>query len=222
MIDPLHIVHEAMDVVDRNRKGRTDKIKALAAVIKGESDNVDLCYAWDKFKQNRTRMIINAYLLADANLDVIRQATHIPMRVLQVYTEYIFDMTVFRDETDRVDYVEKMAMHLSTEEHQFYTAALTAGDEYLSWLLRKGPEKAPKEVLKHFMMDSYFRSLEHRNAPLTSDIAHAALSWMKQGAGIAARLHQLDPQDDKEAMEELRLALGFEDTTINEYTTGAP
>ena len=76
LLNPVHRVETARTMLQLGQGRHPDpKVNELVACMRGESDDADLMYAWEKFEQPKSRYILNAFMLADTTYDVIRQAT---------------------------------------------------------------------------------------------------------------------------------------------------
>ena len=62
--------------------------------------------------------------------------------------------------------------------------------------------------------------MAHRGAPVNSDVAKEAHQWIRTAERLAKTLHAIDPEDQQEAEKQLRIALSYDDTTVNEETVG--
>lgn len=205
--DPHHRIHTAMAVMDKKKTSTDQKVLELLKVMQGKSTFTDLMYALDKFKSDRARIILDSFLLANTPHDVIRRATDVPPAVIQAYRDYIFDVSVFRDHLDKIDYVSHSKQYLPRDQQAFYEAALNQGGEYITWLLNRGSGRPPKEALENIMTEGLFMGQSHRGSDPTSERARQARSWFQLAAQAATNLQRLDPRDDVDALEELRLAL---------------
>jgi hypothetical protein len=221
--DPHFRVYEALDIVEDPRKKPSDKkVEELVKVITRQSKDEVLEYAWDKFQNSRSRICLNAFVIAEASPDTIRRSTGVPIAVVQAYAAYICDITVFRDRLDRLSYIDSVSQYGDQDEALYLRAAVTAGAPYIVWLLGNQTDETPKEVVRAHMIDGYHRAKAHRNAPLDSIIAREARIWASESSKNAVALHRIDPQESQDALEQLRLKLVYDDGTISENTVGAP
>jgi hypothetical protein len=221
--DPHHRAYAAIEVANKERAKTDDpKTKELVKVIGGTSSNSHLVYAWDKFSSTHSRIVLDSFLLADTTYDVIRRTTGVPIEVLQAYAEYIFDVAVFRDYLDRIDYVGHCRTYLPREEQAYYEAALTKGSDYIVWLMNGKVTTAPKAALEAVMVEGLFMGQAHRGADINSETAKQARAWLQLSSQNAANLQRLDPKDDEDALSELHLALTHDTKVINKDTPDAP
>jgi hypothetical protein len=225
MSSPYHIIDVALRCVNDRTSSDDEDVKRLLRVMHGKKvpkKDADLVYAWDKYQSPLTRNILNAFLLADATYDIIREATGIPLAVLKEYQKYFFDVDVFRDKMERIEFVEQECLHAAPQEAQFLKAAIQSGPDYIVWILNGQPKCAPREVIEHHMMEGFFRSQAHRGTEITSEVARQAHRWGQTSHRAAADLQRLDPRDDQDALAELHLRLTHDDETVNETTEDAP
>lgn len=220
--DPYHRIHAAEIAVDHKTPTSDPLVAQLVQVIEGTSTDDTLCYAWEKYRHPTQRNILEALLLADANSEQIADATEIPLAVIEAYSTHIYDRAVFRDRLDRVAYVEAVTKTAPPREARLLQTALTCGADYILWLLLGHRDLSPKQILRTAATDAHCRSQAHRLAPLDSEIAKEARLWADQAARLAMILEKVDPSDSRDAIESLKLALQYEDTTINQDTPGAP
>ena len=225
MSNPYHII-DAAQVCFRDELDSDDEdVRRLLRVMRGKKvpkKDQDLAYAYDKYRSTLTRAILNSFLLANTTYDIIREATGIPMPVLAEYQRYFFDVTVFRDKMERIEFVEQECRYCAPQEAMFLKAAIQNGPDYLVWVLNGKPKHHPRDVIEHHMMEGYFRSQAHRGTEITSDVALQAHRWSQTSHRAASDLQRLDPRDDQDALAELQLKLTTEDKTINQETEDAP
>ena len=202
------------------------KTAIIVKAIKGQKGvPAEVLYAWESYDQEDIRIILDALLLGDAPLSLICSTTKIPVDVLQAYSEYFFDISVFRNQLQRYSYVNSIRNHVTPQEASMLQSVINGGPEMLVWLLspgKKTPKHAPIEVLEIMMTENMYKALAGRTAPLGSIEAKVSLEASKTAIQAAANLQKLNPADDVDALAELKLALTHQDTSINANTVGAP
>lgn len=154
--------------------------------------------------------ILNALLLADAHPDEIVAALGIPARVLEYYSSFFFDKTVFPHNLAKYRWVVGLPVHSVEKEH--YVIALERGvEEVLSkyrvgWRPRLDPHKVTHEVLS----DMRSRFVEHRGRSSKDPIAQAALSHAGVTLAAARQLATLEREANattSSGMSDLKIAL---------------
>ncbi|MAG64368.1 MAG: hypothetical protein CMK74_00610 [Pseudomonadales bacterium] len=191
-------------------------------VLTKKVEDPTLQYALDKFEDNVSRTILNSLILAGATSDDIRRMTGIPTDVVEAYRLYVYDVTVFRDQLERVSYVRSAQQFLSDDESRFLEAAVTVGLDYLKWLLGEPTETTAKEVIQHQMLDAHYRSQSGRGAALTSDVAKQARVWADQASKNATILERVAPSRSADAYEQLRIALAYNNDVLSADSPDAP
>lgn len=222
--DPHFRVYDAFEVLKGQRKRKTvdERTNELLDVMNDASTDIDLSYAWDKYQQTSARLFLDSFLLCEASLEEIRQATGIGLGGLRAYSTHIFDNTVFRDQLDKLQYVADVSTYQTPEEAVYLRAALTGGAPYLAWLISGRKATMSKEVLQTVMTDAFFRSQVYRGVSLDSPIAKEARILAESAARFAVALEKIDPQESTELMHQLTITLSHRDETINKDTPGAP
>ena len=220
-MDPHHRIIAAQKAIEKGEKPGDPKVAAIIlALTRGKNANKDLIYALNKFLHPYQRAVLDALCLGRASVEEIHEATEMPHGAITTYQEYLFDQTAFDDMLDRVTWVRSIQQHIAPDEVQLLQCVLTVGVRYLIWLLTGRGRFSPAEVLRHTMNDAMMRGMAHRNAPLDSAVAKEAHQWIRTAERLARAVHAIDPQDAQEAEKQLRIALSYEDTTVNQDTSG--
>jgi len=223
--DPQHRVAQAGRVLNKTMalsEVKDDKVKELLKVILGEDQDPTAVYAWEKYQDELSRVILNSYLLSDTTFDKIRRTTGVPLDVLNMYALYFFDVTIFRDQLEKVSYVGSQRGRIPSEQQVYLEAALTKGADYITWLLNGNVNQTPKRVLEAVMTEGYFMGQSHKGQDPTSDVAKQARNWLQMGNHAAINLLRAGVTESDDAFTELRLALTFDNNVINQTTEGAP
>lgn len=221
-IDPHHYAYAVLDALESGVTPVTEKARVLLSVVDGTEVNEVLRYAWNKYDEPIERTIIESFLLAEAPIENISKVTGVSPAVIKAYNEYIFDTLVFRDRLERISYVAKCRGYLPRDQFAYLESALTRGWEYLAWLLSHTAAHPPRKVLEVVMAEGLYMGLAHRGTQPETERAKQAKAWLQTGVAAATTLLRVDPNDDADALSELRLALVPEDTVSNAETTGAP
>lgn len=225
MLDPHFRVNAALAVIDHNKKTVDPKVATIVKAILGEPVTDEIKYAWEQYAQENIRIILDALFLGGATLSLIQQVTDIPINVLQAYCDYFFDITIFRNRLERYNYVSMMRDHIPPREAMLLETVITGGPEVLIWLLspgRKTLKHAPTEVLETMMTENMYKAISTRTAPLASPVARMGLECSRTAIQAASNLQKLNPTDDVDALAELKLALTYQDKSVNSAMLGAP
>lgn len=156
------------------------------------------------------RHILNALLLAEAHPDEIVAALGVPARVLEHYSAFFFDKSVFPHNMAKYRWVVGLPVHEIEKEH--YVIALERGaDEVLSryrvgWRPRLDPHKVTHEVLA----DMRSRFMEHRGRSSRDPVAQAALGHANVTLAAARQLSTMEREANattSSGMSDLKIAL---------------
>ena len=220
-MDPHHRLIAAQKAVKSGEKPKDVKIAAIiAAFTKSKNAKPELIRAVEKFLDPYQRAVMDALCLGRASVEEIHEATEVPHEVIVAYQEYLFDQDVFKDGLERISWVRAQQKYIAQDELQLLQCVLTVGVKYLTWLLTGRGKFSPAEVLRHSMNDAMFRGMAHRGAPVNSEVAKEAHQWIRTAERLAKTLHTIDPEDQQEAEKQLRIALEYDDATVNEDTAG--
>jgi hypothetical protein len=88
------------------------------------------------------------------------------------------------------------------------------GSDYLVWMYGGRDAVDTRTIVRHTMIDSFYRGMSHKGNSLTSRVAKEAQKWWTTAIKNAEILEKMEPQEAKQAYEELRIALEGKDETI--------
>lgn len=224
--DPHHLLAEAYRLLETGNVPTSGdpKVQELILALQGKSLREGLDYAIDKYRTEDHRHYIESMLIGGGSLDMIHHSTDIPREVVDCYCTYIFDRDVFRDRLDKFTYVKQLSnAKIITEEHfKLYQSSLVIGPDVIAWRLKGELEDLkPASIIRRCLGDAMFRGLSHRLMP-NVELTKNHVAWMKYTKELAAELAKIDPADEKEAAEALKVALRHEDNTVNAGTSGIP
>jgi len=197
-------------------------MEVLVQHLYGATVDPHLRYAIEKYEDSVSRSVLGSLLLAGAPSDLIRRVTDIATEIVEAYRTYIFDTTVFRDQLEKVSYVKAIRQYLPDDESSLFEASVSAGMEYLTWMLGHQPEITTKEVLRAQMLSAHYRSESGKNAPITSEVSKQARVWSKQASENAIALERIDPSKSTDAFNQLRIALTYQDEVWDSDAIDAP
>ena len=220
---PDHRYRAARAAIDTVVYERTGELEiALHALLRGTKHVImDVEYAYDLFSKPDHRGVLDAFILAQANFDQTSKALRIPVTVLRAYEHLFMDTSVFRNKLEALSYAQDYVGSAYCKE--LMKTAVTVGPLYLLWAFGNSDDLVDtRHVVRHTMLDSFFRGMAHKGNALTSAIAKEAQKWMQTAIKNAEILERIDPRTTKEASEELRLALAVRDTTLAAVNSPVP
>lgn len=169
-------------------------------------------YAYDLFQDAQHRAILDAFILAEAGLGTTSRVLNIPSDVLEFYVDMFFDTSVFRNRLEKISYASNYEGDAWASE--LLRTGVMVGADYLVWTYGGQDKLDTRAVVRHTMIDAFFRGMSHKGNSLTSGVAKEAQKWWATAIKNAEILEKMDPQAAKQAYEELRIALQGTDTTI--------
>jgi hypothetical protein len=160
-------------------------------------------YPYEVFKNDATRGVIEAFLIASEEDNVVGTALDMPAEEVNAYRQLFFDTTTFVTDLDLMVYMQNIPEDSPVKP--LYKIAFHQGIGALRWqFCRNKGEIQPADVVRTVMTDSYFRSLEHRGQPITSKAAKEA-GRMASTALVAARVLLQDHETGNDDIESLRM-----------------
>jgi len=187
--------------------------QALYAIITRSGPvNQTVEYAYDLYLNIQHRAIIDAFILADADRPAVSKVLTIPVSVLMAYEYLFFDMATFRNRLEKISYASNYEGDAFAAE--LLKTGVMVGADYLLWTYGGREAVDTRVVVRHTMIDAFFRGMSHKGNSLTSGVAKEAQKWWATAIRNAEILEKMDPQASKQAYEELRIALeGVDETT---------
>lgn len=173
-----------------------------------------------ELNSNASRDFLHGWLLATGDDDEINRRTKVPVEVLRAYRHLFFDVSVFRDHFDMVDWVRQLADHRGTslESLQCLRWAVMYGVEAVAYLTGIPVDLDPRQVQAQIMTESHFRGLMGRDAEISSATAREALKHQQMSVTQANLLARIAPPNQgnialKIKHRELTYPIDYVDTT---------
>jgi len=169
-------------------------------------------YAYDIFKHEEHRGVVDAFSLAAVPLSVVSRVLAIPVEVLTAYQYLFFDVTTFRNRLEKISFAS--SYEGSSYSKELLRTGVMVGGDYLMWMYGGQDEIDTRQVIRHTMTDSYYRGMAHKGNSITSQVTKEAQKWWGTAIKNAEVLERIDPRATRQAYEELRIALdGVDETT---------
>jgi hypothetical protein len=151
------------------------------------------------------REIMQAWLIAGATNEHIREYLGLAEEVTEAYRHLFFDMRVFRDQLDIIKWVREYTANQSETESAILQNALVMGVPYLMWVYGRGETTlAPEVVQRQVMADAYFRGRSGRMHTMTSKEAQVAHQYMSTAFKASQVLGEKNTGDINQILIKLR------------------
>jgi hypothetical protein len=170
-------------------------------------------YAFDLHEEEEHRAILDAFLLTRCALSEVVAVLEIDIPVIETYMHLYMDTSVFRNKLEVISY----AAHYegSAYSKELVKTAVQVGPEYLHWAYGKPRDDIdPRTIIRRTMLDSYFRGMAHKGNGLTTGVTKEAHKWWATAIKNAELTERMNPTTAKQALDELRIALGQQDETV--------
>jgi hypothetical protein len=156
-----------------------------------------------ELSESRARDCMHGWLLATPKDDEISNRTRVSIDVIRAYRHLFFDVTVFRDHLDLVDWArtEGEAPNATPESTQYVRWAIMYGIEAVAYMSGLPVNLDPGMVQSQAMTDGHFRALMGREAGLDSATAREALKHRQMAVAQAAILAKKSPGTDSVAIK---------------------
>jgi hypothetical protein len=176
-----------------------------------EDDSVKDAYDLYRVAEHRTAM--DAFSIAGATPEMVKHALAIDPKVTEAYRELFMDCRRFRNKLERISYAKDYPADAYGKE--MVRAAVTAGLDYLLWAYGASDSQIDaRSVIRQTMAEAYYRGMAHRGQSISSPSAKEAHKWWGTAVKNAELLERVDPRAEKQALEEIRIALERRDDTI--------
>lgn len=187
---------------------------ALQDIYDGAACPLDLVqYAHDLHEDEEHRAVLDAFLLTRCPLSEIVQVLEIEAPVIETYMFLFMDTTVFRNKLEIISFAARYENNNYGKE--LVKTAVQVGSDYLHWAYGKPRDDIdPRTIIRRTMLDSYFRGMAHKGNGLTTGVTKEAHKWWATAIKNAELTERMSPSTAKQAVEELRIALGQQDETV--------
>jgi hypothetical protein len=172
-----------------------------------------------ELSSSRARDCMHGWLLATSKDDEISRRTRVPIDVIQAYRHLFFDVTVFRDHFDLVDWARGLSEmpDATPESNQYVRWAIMYGIEAVAYMSGLPVSLDPGMVQSQAMIDGHFKALMGREANLDSGTAREALKHQQMAVTQAAIIAKRSPGTDSVAIKlkhrEMTSSIEFVDKT---------
>jgi hypothetical protein len=189
---PNHRAVEAINSIDP-----PDDVteRALWSAYRGRLADDDNVVRAIELNAGSSRDCLRGWLLATPKDDEISRRTRVPEAVLQVFRYLFFDVSVFRDHFDLVEWAKTLRLEQgSTREGlQYIRWAIMYGVEAVAYMSGLPTNLDPHLVQAQAMTDGYFRALIGRESDIDSAVAREALKHQQIAVTQAAMLAKRNP-----------------------------
>jgi hypothetical protein len=210
--------HRAIAVSKAREQPEHALEKALWRLRRG-MDSDDAVARAVELSESRARDCLHGWLLATPKDDEISRRTRVPIDVILAYRHLFFDVAVFRDHLDLVDWARAAgeAPNATPESTQYVRWAIMYGVEAVAYMSGLPVSIDPGMVQSQAMTDGHFRALMGREAGLDSATAREALKHQQMAVAQAAILAKRSPGTDSVAIKlkhrEMTSSIEFVDKT---------
>lgn len=169
---------------------------------------------------SQARSCIQGWLLATTDDKEISRRTRIDIESIEAYRHLFFDVSVFRDHFDLVDWARnEMKLSDSTpESNQYIRWAIMYGVESVAYMSGLPVNLDPHTVQTQAMINGHFMALMGREAGIGSPTAKEALKHqhvaLSQAAIIAKKSPGLENIAIKLKHREMTNSIEFVDNTV--------
>lgn len=213
---PRHRFEAVRNAVNSPPAPTGDLEEALFLIISGNPQkahvNQTVEYAYDLYLNSSHRCVLDAFILAEADRPTVSKILSIPLSVLMAYEYLFFDTTTLRNRLEKISYASNYDGDAYATE--LLKTGIMVGPQYLIWTYGGREEIDTRVIVRHTMVDAFYRGMSHKGNNLTSGVARESQKWWATAIRNAEILEKMDPQASKQAYEELRIALeGIDETT---------
>lgn len=144
-----------------------------------------VCTAYRFYKLQPQRFYVETYLLAGGDEEWLLSAVGIEAGVLEVYKKAFFDLSVFKNGIDKLEYISK----INDNKEKKIKGDWSKGCEYIKWQMGFKVGIDTKSVMSSLLVDVYYK---HKNAKDSKESA----KWCDVAAKIGKNLMDDKDTDD--------------------------
>ena len=188
-------------LIKKKITGQDDRVDAIIA----NSDPALIILYNKALTLNKSQLkkgYVEASLLCSQDLEQISKIIEIPVEVLEVYSEFFFDVKDF-DKLSKIEHIESIE---DDQERQLKLWALGQGLNFISWRLGNKITSSPIEGLTEMYSTALYKAKEAVYSGNNSESSREALKWTKLSADLA-RLLKVWVMDTSAAKADLTLAI---------------
>lgn len=214
-LSPDHRHHTVLALLQQGDPAPADpRMAALYDLLDhAASPLAEVVYAVDLHREEEHRAILDAFLLTKCSHAEISSLLDVDLIAIETYSFLFMDTSVFRNRLEIMSY----AAHYESSAYgkELVKTAVQVGPDYLHWAYGKARDNVdPRYIIQKTMMDSFYRGMAHRGNGLTTGVTKEAHKWWSTAIKNAEIAERMNPSTAKQAIEELRIALGQQDDTV--------
>lgn len=156
--------------------------------------------------ESAVRDCFRGWLLASTNDEDIGRRTRTTGETIKAYRYLFFDVNVFRDHFDLIDWAKRLAddPRSTPEGLQYVRWAIMYGVEAIAYMSGLPVYIDARRVQEQTMVESHFRGLSGRDAAIDSAVAKEALRHQQVAVSQAALLAKAAPPDARDFAVKLK------------------
>ena len=213
-------------LVANKKEIRDPLLQKIDAVRKGPKRDEEIEYVLDLVENPQYRDEITAFLMSDADLDMVSTWTRVPIPILELFCELCFDRAEFRNKLEWRAYAIKYANDCALPENaDLVRSAILLGPTYMMYHFQQGSEQVmldPKDFAKSLIQQAFHLSRVAKGNPINSPATKESLRWLNAAAkllsGYDKVLGEETNDDDDEAMialEEVKITRTAEECGLD-------
>jgi hypothetical protein len=175
-------------LVASKKETRDPLFQKIDAVRKGTKRDEEIEYVLDLIENPHYRDEITAFLMSDADLDMVSTWTRVPISVLELFCELCFDRAEFRNKLEWRAYAIKYANDCALPEHaDLIRSAILLGPTYMMYHFQQGNEQVvldPKDFAKSLIQQAFHLSRVAKGNSINSPATKESLRWLNAAAKL--------------------------------------
>lgn len=163
---------------------------------------------------SRQREILEALLLSACPYEEIRDAFNVPVKSVEIYSDLFFDLSVFRTDLDRLEYLEDYPDPVGRE---LKLKAVSLGYEYVLFNFANLVPKthAQKKLVERMFMATAYKAMAMNYNAIKSDVSKQAVRHAELMIRAYELLNKINADDGQETYNLVNLL-------VNEDMDSAP
>jgi len=228
MLAPDHLYQTVLSDVKNNPKKALSSecpmtVHLARVALKHPTVENAVTRAYEIFSRKRnSRILMESLLFCQESkqelIEKIAQHLELHVDVPKIFSQYFFDVDIFKDKLDRIDYLEQLRINNPNDENQYMLKdtiskqlAMTEGFSYtIGHFNATSFDYTPIEFTKKLLNIAQKYIVQAKESSILSVESDKLLKWVTVAERLSITLKNLRDGSGEDALQDIRMALEFD------------